>query len=161
MACGYSVGRGLDPAACFLRPGGLRVVGMFPPLRLPSAGTHGLRLAHHAARLGAALAFCDRCPCEGRLYSATRQRLPSQGSWMRRRRRLRGYVPRSHAPAGKCHTFRDVPTAGSRPRPTDRRKRHFLFLTFRQVVGAACMRPVGVGGGEMGLRGSGLFTDVL
>ena len=25
------------------------------------ADTHGLRLAHHAARLGAALAFCDRC----------------------------------------------------------------------------------------------------
>ena len=43
MACGYSVGRGLDPAACFLRPGGLRVVGMFPPLRLPSAGTSPIR----------------------------------------------------------------------------------------------------------------------
>ena len=27
------------------------------------AALAGLRFAHHAARLGAALAFCDRCPC--------------------------------------------------------------------------------------------------
>ena len=61
----------------------------------------------------------------------------------------------------EAHTFRDVPTAGSRPRPTDRRKRYFWFLTSRQGVGAACMRPLGVGGSEMVLRGGGLFTDVL
>ena len=41
---------------------------MIEPLRLPAADTHGLRLAHHAARLGAALAFCDRCPCFVSLY---------------------------------------------------------------------------------------------
>ncbi len=38
------------------------------PFRLPAADTHGLRLAHHAARLGVALAFCDRCPCSVSLY---------------------------------------------------------------------------------------------
>ena len=44
------------------------LAGGAEPLRLPSADTHGLRLAHHAARLGAALAFCDRCPCSVSLH---------------------------------------------------------------------------------------------
>ena len=38
-----AVGRGLDPAVCFWRPVRFRAVGMFPPLRLPSAATSPIR----------------------------------------------------------------------------------------------------------------------
>ena len=51
------------------------------------AALAGLRLAHHAARLGAALAFCDRCPCfvsphppQAALDSAAPEGEPLRGS---------------------------------------------------------------------------------
>ncbi len=49
-------------------------------------------------------------PWKGRLLLYCSLRLPSQGSWMHRRRRLRGSTARP------CYTCRDIPTAFSIPR---------------------------------------------
>ena len=50
--------------------------------------------------------------------------------------------------------------AGSRPRPTNRRKRHIVLQTFRQVVGAACMPPGRRSCGNAVLRADSPFSDV-
>ena len=134
-------------------PGKFRVMGKFPPLRLPSADTHGLRLAHHAARLGTALAFCDRCPCsvslhppqaaldsaapEGEAFHvATYSKAPLIGELAAQR------PEGSYGPDAPY--LPPCPAAGASPRPTNGHKQYFLFFTFRQIVGAACTRPVGV-----------------
>ena len=56
-----------NTAGCFSWPIRCRAAGEENPSGR-FASLAGLRLAHHAARLGAALAFCDRCPCFVSLY---------------------------------------------------------------------------------------------
>ena len=52
-----------------VRPGRCCTAGKWnPSVCACGASLAGLRFAHHAARLGAALAFCDRCPCFVSLY---------------------------------------------------------------------------------------------
>ncbi|MFR3792629.1 MAG: hypothetical protein ACLTWO_12060 [Blautia massiliensis (ex Durand et al. 2017)] len=92
----------------------------------------GLRLAHHAARLGAALAFCDRCPCFVSLYppqaaldSAAPEGEPLTGTLTgsrvkastRRggvcRRQTEGWEPSCNpAPCGQQKTRRGLDPAG-------------------------------------------------
>ena len=100
------------------------------------AALAGLRLAHHAARLGAALAFCDRCPCSVSLHppqaaldSAAPKGEPLTGS------RGKASPPRGgvceadggvwHVPATQNPAGREKQTAGSRPRPTKQGERRY------------------------------------
>ena len=92
----------------------------------------GLRFAHHAARLRAALAFCDRCPCFVSLYppqaaldSAAPEGEPLTGTLTgsrvkastRRggvcRRQTEGWEPSCNpAPCGQQKTRRGLDPAG-------------------------------------------------
>ena len=102
-------------------------------------------------------------------------------SWTGRGRRRLGGLPPGYArlpgrprgrPAGRPyihqeHTPITVPAlpagtyhGGVRPRPTNRRKRHIVLQTFRQVVGAACMPPGRRSCGNAVLQADSPFSDV-
>ena len=108
--------------------------------------------------------FADTSPTRGGFSSTTRQRLPSQGSWMRRRRRLRGLVTGRFVlsgthrgrPAGRPYIQWQTPKIVQNALPVKRSARRgqdpalqiaensvFLPYTSRQIVGAACRPPVG------------------
>ena len=90
-------------------------------------------MAHHAARLGAALAFCDRCPCSVSLHppqaaldSAAPKGEPLTGS--RVKPPLLGEVSAAGRRKGFAPPVRHLHPAGKSPFPSD--------------VGAACRPPV-------------------
>ena len=97
-----SVGRGLDPAVGTSRK--MPRDRAAEPLRLPAA---------------------DTSPGRGGFSSTTRQRLPFQGSWMRRRRRLRGSAPfRCPKPSGQKSNRKSQPLDLPYPRRQHSGRQH-------------------------------------